>query len=368
MLMSDEPNIAMPQDLAPVPEFSKSDIPDLQPDEDLIDLPPSDDLPPDDSEPPGEEMPVPERPKRVPSFGQAILVILAVTLPVLALMYLGAKLWDLPFPPFDLYQWRPLAGFAPWKALNDVLIGTNAVNTTDLLQRTLQAQWVLGIILFLLLAFVVGLIFYIWVQKRRRPPRIVGGIIAGLALGVPLVYVSITSGDSLQPDLLIAAYLSGMSMLWGVGISYAFGQLMRISALQALPVPMTDGIDRRQFLLQFGAGAAAITAISGSAAAAIAPGKDAAQLQRTLPMISPELLEAERELFGQFRRFAILRSGVAEEPESNVLALGAEYPDRNYVSIWIGGRSPIMIYESLESALAAYSTEDHPAVAHWLDE
>ena len=65
--------------------------------------------------------------------------------------------------------------------------------------------------------------------------------------------------------------------------------------------------------------------------------------------------------------FAIVRGGSAAVDTSNVLALGAEYPDRNYVSIWLGGHSPIVIYNSLETALAAYSTDDEPAGLFWLD-
>ena len=84
-------------------------------------------------------------------------------------------------------------------------------------------------------------------------------------------------------------------------------------------------------------------------------------------MIAPEFRAAQSELFGQFRRFAIVRGGSAAVDTSNVLALGAEYPDRNYVSIWLGGHSPIVIYNSLETALAAYSTDDEPAGLFWLD-
>jgi hypothetical protein len=132
-------------------------------------------------------------------------------------------------------------------------------------------------------------------------------------------------------------------------------------------VPVEGGIGRRQFLLQFGAGATAITALSTVAGVALAPGKEAARLQRTLPTISPEFLEAQRELFGNFRRFALLRGDVEAVDGSNVVALGAEYPDRNYVSIWLGGQSPIVVYENLETVLSAFGTEGNQAFIYWLD-
>jgi hypothetical protein len=86
-------------------------------------------------------------------------------------------------------------------------------------------------------------------------------------------------------------------------------------------------------------------------------------------MIAPEFLEAQRQLFSSFRRFVIVRGGADSSEESNVLALGAEFPDRNYVSVWIGGRSPIVIYENLQTALVAFGSEDdESAAAYWLDD
>jgi hypothetical protein len=158
-------------------------------------------------------------------------------------------------------------------------------------------------------------------------------------------------------------------------LSYAFARLVR----PAMATPVVDGgdsppattptsgIDRRRFLLQFGASTAAVAAVTAAAGAALARRQDAVALQRTLPMIAPEFAAAQSELFGQFRRFAIVRGGAQSVDTSNVLALGAEYPDRNYVSIWLGGHSPIVIYNSLETALAAYSTADEPAGLFWLD-
>ncbi len=60
--------------------------------------------------------------------GTAVLVILLATIPLLAFLYLGYQFLELPFPPFDIYSWPGLAGFSPWIAINDALIGTAAVN------------------------------------------------------------------------------------------------------------------------------------------------------------------------------------------------------------------------------------------------
>ncbi len=306
----------------------------------------------------------PERPRS--TIGRAILVILLVSVPLLAVLYLGHWLLGLPFPPFDLSNWLNQIGFGPWVGLTDALIGTTAVNADDLLRRTMQAQWILGATLFFLLALIVGILFYGQTRRRGRS-RLLVTLLFGVLFAAPFVLAALGLADSTLPGGIVVAWLVGWGVVWALAVDYALGRLTKAPGLQPAGTVVPDGMDRRQFLLQFGAGAAAITAISGAAAGA-ARGRDAAQLQRTLPMISPELLEAQQELFGRFRRFAIVRSGAAEAGESNVLALGAEYPDRNYVSIWIGGRSPIIVYENLQSALAAYGTEENPAGAYFLDE
>jgi len=58
--------------------------------------------------------------------GSAIVVILLATLPLIGIMYLGHQLLNLPFVPFDLYDWPIRAGIAPWISLIDTLTGSQA--------------------------------------------------------------------------------------------------------------------------------------------------------------------------------------------------------------------------------------------------
>lgn len=302
-----------------------------------------------------------------PGIGRAILVILFVSTPLLAILYLGHTWLGIPFPPFTLVNWLNRTGYAPWVRITDALIGSTAVNADDLLRRTMQAQWILGVALFFLLALIVGILFYAVKGRRGRSNSLVA-VFFGLMFVAPFFFAGLALGDSTLSHGIIIAWLTGWGIIWALFIDDSLGRLTRIQVPQSSGELSPTGIDRRQFLIQMGAGAAALATIGSAAAASAAKGQDAAQLQRTLPMISPELLEAQQELFGRFRRFAIVRNGNVAEDESNVLALGAEYPDRNYVSIWIGGSSPIIVYENLRSALAAYGTEDNPAGAYFLDE
>ncbi|CUS03115.2 membrane protein of unknown function [Candidatus Promineifilum breve] len=301
-----------------------------------------------------------------PGLGTVLLVILLTTAPLLGLLYLGAQFLNLPFTPFDLYDWPIRAGFAPWIGLIDALNGAQTADGGNIAQSAPLVRWLLSLAVFLLIAFAFGLAFYAFVLRRGRVPDLIDGLAIGALFAAPMILVSLTTSPSTLPAALIIVWLGALFVVWGVVLSYAFGRLMDGAAISG-GEPAAGGIDRRQFLLQFGAGAAAITAISAAAGATLAPGRQAAELQRTLPMISPDFLAAQQELFGNFRRFVIVRGGAESAADSNVLALGAEYPDRNYVSIWLGGRSPIVIYENLETALAAYSTEEAEAGIFWLD-
>ncbi|HOU40134.1 MAG TPA: hypothetical protein PK829_02595 [Promineifilum sp.] len=320
-------------------------------------------------------------PTNSPGLGLAALVVLLATLPLLGILYLGAQLLRLPFPPLDLYDWPVRAGFTPWAALVDSLSSP----TGNIAETAPLVQWLVGLALFLALAYLVGLAFYAFVMRRGRAPDAIDGLTAGALLAVPMVFVSLAVRSSPLPAPLIIVWLVAALVGWGLLLSYAFGRLLRPAPAVVAPAmlpseepvtpiapaaattPTPAGIDRRRFLLQFGASTAAITAVTTAAGAALARREDAETLQRTLPMISPEFRAAQQELFGRFRRFAIVRGAADSVDKTNVLALGAEYPDRNYVSIWLGGHSPIVIYENLETALAAYSAEGEQTGLFWLD-
>jgi hypothetical protein len=318
--------------------------------------------------PPVENAPTPKTPGL--GLGAAVLLILLTTMPLLGLLYLAAQLLHLPFVPFDLFGWPIRAGFAPWVSLINTLSGAQVTAGGNIAQSAPVVRWVLSVSLFLLIALVLGLAFYLFVLRRGRIPDWLDGLMIGILFGAPMIFVSLATGSSPLPAWMSVLWLAALFVGWGLVLSYAFRRLLLTTRTVTTDDELSadGGIDRRQFLIQFGAGATVITAFSAAAGANLAPGKSAELLQATLPMASPEFLEAQRELFGNFRRFAIVRLSGEAATESNVVALGAEYPDRNYVSVWLGGNSPIVVYENLETALGAYSAGELKTAIYWLDE
>ena len=125
--------------------------------------------------------PAPDEPfasgHRGPGVGLALLVILLTTLPLIGLLYLGHRLLNLPFVPFDLYDWLIRTGVSPWIALVDVLNGSQAAGGGNIAQSAPLVQWLLSLGLFILLALAIGLSFYAFVLRRGRLPDLIDGLV-----------------------------------------------------------------------------------------------------------------------------------------------------------------------------------------------
>ena len=102
----------------------------------------SDELPP---MPQPEQAEAPVQTSRRSGPGSAILVILLATLPLIGIMYLGHQLLNLPFIPFDLYDWPIRAGIAPWISLIDTLTGSQVAVGGNIAQSASLVQWLLSL-------------------------------------------------------------------------------------------------------------------------------------------------------------------------------------------------------------------------------
>lgn len=341
--------------------------------------------------------------------GVAIFIIIMLTAALVAVMYLGNQWFGAAFVPVDLYTWLEQLGLTPLSSVASRLMSMLVAAGVGPATAESATTTTLAIILFGIATLLIGLVFYFFSGRRGRKPDWIDGLTASVILSAFTIFVSLAAGSSNLPPAINITWLVLLALGWGISLSYALARTMlpispmapptgeadqlpdeaemeaellatiggdnevdneTVSSPEASPslsaVPGT--MDRRQFLLRFGAGTAAIAAAGATAGSALAfQSAEVEQVRLPIPMASPDFLEAQRELFGTFRRFVILRDNADVREESNVLALGTEYPDRDYVSIWIGDRSPIIIYESIETALAAFGNEDQPASIYWLD-
>jgi hypothetical protein len=341
-----------------------------------------------------------------PGIGIALFILTMLTAVLVGVMYFSSSWLGTSFAPADLYAWLDQFNIKTLSSLSVMLSDILIAGGADPEQAGQASVSILSIALFYAVTLIIGLTFYALAGRRGRKPDYIDGLTASVVLAAPMIFFSLTAGSSDLPELINGVWQALLFLGWGAGLSYSLGRTMIPHSPGPVPAvgkPLTDlnqvdpkqaellgppppideaslapdtslaisdaaKIDRRQFLLRFGASTAALATGSVVAGRALANQPDEAQTSRpSMPVADPELLAAQPEMLGNFRRFAILRPNETGMNESQVLALGTEYPDRHYVSVWIGDRSPIVIYESLESVLAAFGSGEQPATAYWLD-
>jgi hypothetical protein len=331
------------------------------------------------------------------SVGIAILISIFLTIPLVSILYFGKVAFGLPFVVEDLYGWLVRAGVGPFDALYSGLANRLTADGRTPAQVGELASLLLSAALFLIIGTLLGLLFYLLAGRKTFALDWVDGVAIGSLFGTPLIFISLNSGASPINPVIQTVWLAVLFIAWGVALALVYRRLGKIDAEAAPTGPLvppseeigegesesaTDAevptsvvsevsgepIGRRQFLLRLGASTAAITAISGLAAVTLDNPERAAAQRQTLPVASAETVAFYNRTF---RRFSIVRlQPGAAEGELTVLALGAEYPDHHYVTLWIGEQSPIVVYENIETALAAYrSARDSESIVEvvWLD-
>lgn len=300
------------------------------------------------------------------SIVHVLFVIALITMALIGVLYLGQQLIGAPFAPTALYDWLVRGGVYRLTGLATAAVGDSPASGLS------AGEWLVSMLLLFIPALLAGLLLQWSATRRGSGPDAAAGLVAGAALGLPLILISLLSGRSALHPIFQILWLALCFIAWGLSLSYALRRLSQLPDAQAVADDEADaiapvgGMDRRRFLLSLGASTAAVTALSAAAGAALGEAGARFRLPRDFPIAGPEFRDAQGDLLGGFRRFAIIRLARPDAVDAQVVALGAEYPDQHYVSVWLGEGSPIVIYESLETALAAYDTDGESEIV-WLD-
>lgn len=311
--------------------------------------------------------------------GTALVIILLLTAALTGVQFLGYQLVGLPFTPLDISDWLVRSGVGVWLSLLQMVTGLLTPDGQTTAATSQTAELLLSVALFFVLAIIVGFIFYLFVGRRRTLPDGIDGVTIGAIFGVPSLLVSLYAGRSLANPAIIIVWVLGLFLVWGVALSFSFRRLMRpLPAAQPVAYPEANeatapedpedavDMDRRAFLFKLGVSTAAITAVGITAGALL--GKETPKPLRPFPVADAKFRANQSQLLENFRRFAIVSFPPDRPEDAKVMTLGTEYPDRNYVSVWLGEGSPIVIYENIETALAAYGTNGRDTVVLWLDD
>lgn len=202
--------------------------------------------------------------KRLPT---GALVGGLLTAPLMTLMYLADIRVDLPFVPFDVFDW--MARLLPGPVITfgiDLMIdtmrflGLNVANTAKVAEQAMAVGQYLG------LGILAGGVFFGILNQQKFKLGFVSGILVGALYGFPAIAISIGFGSSKVNPLINFFWLLILYLAWGVGLIRIYAKLLQF---ETLPTTKPDDsepqrvekLNRRQFLVVLGAGAATITVV-----------------------------------------------------------------------------------------------------------
>jgi DMSO/TMAO reductase YedYZ molybdopterin-dependent catalytic subunit len=251
---------------------------------------------------------------RIRPFLYGALIGALITAPLIGIMYLAHIIAGLPFVPFDFFDWltRVLPGdlitFGIDAMIDSMLaLGISVADTAKTAERiaAILQFWVGGVVAGALLAVVLN-----W---QKSWPRVPAGLALGVLFGLPLIVISLTIGQSDIAAILRLVYLLVLFLAWGGVMGWAAGRVLDStsvaeetllatspvsttpatesgepivaaesatateSAAAAGPAASAETVNRRQFLVRLGAGAATITVASGGLAAVLANSEQQSQ-------------------------------------------------------------------------------------------
>lgn len=199
------------------------------------------------------------------SIWMGALVGALITLPLIALMYLGQQLLGQAFPPYEVFNW--ISGLLPGPVITfgiDLMIDTMLLLGINVANSAKIAEQGMALLLFYLSGIFAGLIFFLILNRLQLKVDLIAGMIMGILFGLPVAVISIDDPGSAPAGFIGLLWFLVLFLGWGITLSLAY---KRLSAAEPA-VETEDGevssvevINRRQFLIVLGGAAAAITVV-----------------------------------------------------------------------------------------------------------
>ena len=185
-----------------------------------------------------------------------LTISLYVSIPWIALNYAGYQLAGLPLVPVELFELvtRLLPGGLVTTGLEVMIriLHTLDLGPTSVLGKT--AEFIMAY-LFTFLSLVALGILYAAAAGRRQGRWVVGGILAGIVLGVLASLVAFLSGWRASNLLPGVSWIMGISIAWGLGLSWG---IVRVDEALSL----RDRTGRRRALAQLAIGSLALAGLA----------------------------------------------------------------------------------------------------------
>ena len=213
------------------------------------------------------------------SFGTGALIGGLLTAALTGILYLGRQWINLPFLPFDIFNWiaRELPGDLVTFGI-DLMIDSMLLFGISVVDTAKVAERIMAITLFLVGGVFAGAIYFAVINFRQAKADTFSGLVMSALFGLPIIAISLVITSSTVAPILILLWLALTFLAWGIALSFCYRRLTSIERIdEAAPPLKSDAeprtaqkIGRRQFLIQLGAATATITVIGSGLGAILA--------------------------------------------------------------------------------------------------
>jgi DMSO/TMAO reductase YedYZ molybdopterin-dependent catalytic subunit len=196
--------------------------------------------------------------------GLGLLVGLLLTVPMAAIMYLGYKWLNLPFLPFDLFDWvgRVLPGPVVTFGI-DAMINTMRFLGLSVAANAKTAERVMALLQFLGGGLAFGVFAVFLVERMGKKFSSLAWLVVSALFGFPLIGISMVISQSQLNPLVRISWLVLLFLAWG----WLFCRIV-VAPVEKPAMAEGDGkgmkfkrLSRREFLISTGYASAAITVL-----------------------------------------------------------------------------------------------------------
>ena len=192
-----------------------------------------------------------------------------LTMALIIVFYGGWRLADLPFIPFDVFDWttRVLPG-----ALIEFVISTMVatirglhLGPTSVVAKIIEQT--MGIVGLFITGVIAGVVFFSVLRALRGRYAYATGFLLGLITAIPAMLISSFLGKTaIAPPIVSALWILFVFSSWGMAFGWTYLRLAAVSepvGRSSALEPSVQRVNRRQFLIRLAGYTATIT-VSGA--------------------------------------------------------------------------------------------------------
>ena len=203
-----------------------------------------------------------------PGLMTGLIVGALVTAATLAVIFLANAVASLPLIPLDIIDWaaRNMPGELITFGIDTMVAIIGALNLGPTSEVAKLGEQMLGVFtLFLAGVIASGVLFLVLKRFNERRMVYIGGIAAGLAIGLPMLFINANVPNFEQSNPLVnAIWIVAVFVAWGLAVAWIYNDLTALKPVdEAAAGAEAQQIDRRQFLVRVG-GATAVLTVAGA--------------------------------------------------------------------------------------------------------